>query len=229
MPRMKIPLSSHRAFTLIELLVVIAIIGILAALLLPALARAKARSQQALCLSNLKQINLGTLMYVHDNSDTIPAQTNSARPFVYFYKELVKSYVGLNSTSSPNDTLFICPAERIAPTFVLPSQNEFYEYDDYTFNGRMQGRKMTSIPHPVKTALVVEFPAVCGFSWHHPQPSDFMVYDILWNQHAVYNNALNNVSFVDGHVSYIKIYNDGKTISADYDPPASYDYRWSGD
>jgi prepilin-type N-terminal cleavage/methylation domain-containing protein/prepilin-type processing-associated H-X9-DG protein len=224
---MKKPLRFTKAFTLMELLVVIAIIGILAALLLPALAHAKERAKQAACLSNLKQVNLATLIYVHENLDTIPAQTNSARPFVYFYKELVKSYVGLNGTSSPADTLFICPAERATPTFALPSQSEFYDYDDYTFNGRLEGRKMGSIPHPVKTALVADFPAICGFSWHHPQPSDLTVYDILWNQHKVYNNALNNVSFVDGHISYIKIYNDGKTISADYDPPAGYDYQWS--
>jgi prepilin-type N-terminal cleavage/methylation domain-containing protein len=225
---MKKPLTSARAFTLMELLVVVAIIGILMGLLLPALSSAKARAKRTLCLNNLKQINLGTLMYVHDNSDTVPEQTSDEQPFVYFYKELIKSYVGLTGTSSPNDKVFDCPAERPAPTFVLPSQNVFYDFDDYTFNGRLEGRKATSIPHPVRTALVAEFPAVCGFSWHQPQPSSYMVYDILWNQHAVYNDAMNEVSFVDGHVSYIKIYNDGKTISADYNPPAAYDYQWSG-
>jgi prepilin-type N-terminal cleavage/methylation domain-containing protein/prepilin-type processing-associated H-X9-DG protein len=67
----------RRAFTLIELLVVIAIIAILAAILFPVFAQARAAARQTSCLSNVKQVGLGAMMYAQDYDETFPRMDNN--------------------------------------------------------------------------------------------------------------------------------------------------------
>ena len=251
---MKTTIQSNRAFTLIELLVVIAVMGILAALLLPALSAAKDRAKRTTCLNNLRQINLGIHMYCDDASDASPV---TGIPWIV-YKDLMKSYVGLNGRSSPQDTIFACPADTFYYDMIKDS-NGFYniwtnvfqgqheqarwDYSSYWFNGfnvhtndnpqraswlGIAGRKIASIKEPAKTVMAAESPAFYPYSWHQPKTP----ISLSPGENPMFNDAKDMVGFVDGHVRYIKIYHQempGNLFSCFFDPPGGYDYKWSGD
>ena len=104
-------LAPAAAFTLIELLVVIAIIGILAAMLLPVLAKAKDRTKTAVCSSNLRQIALGYHMYMLDNNYHLPTSDMLGKSGYRMVTDpmsmpyFLKDYCTLNH-------VWLCPAGR---------------------------------------------------------------------------------------------------------------------
>lgn len=117
------------AFTLIELLVVIAIIAILAAMLLPALAKAKMKAQATSCMNNLKQVGTATMMYIGDNSEKIPyglVRLDSGHDITW--DDLLNTYVGGslqlvngNFGASQDYYQLLIPVAKSSKTFRCPS------------------------------------------------------------------------------------------------------------
>lgn len=124
--------SLKAGFTLIELLVVIAIIAILAGLLLPALSRSKERGKSARCLSNLRQLAVGSTLYAHDNSDALPWQqrrhwitpANPVVPCNYTDPTasnfLENAYWFVSAYVERNDGMWQCPSAPVDTTIATP-------------------------------------------------------------------------------------------------------------
>jgi prepilin-type N-terminal cleavage/methylation domain-containing protein len=248
---------SRTAFTLVELLVVIAVIAILAALLLPAIMNSPRPAYGTYCLDNLRQISIAIRMYVDDwGHDASGSTNNFTSPFLNWtsYRTLTAPYLSIKHPPSPDDHMFACPKDTFyyalsskdPPVTQAPLHSQSnYLFTSYAYNAGMvttrpttnsdrtvtpgttnfngiAGTRMNSIPHPSRTVLMAEIPAFAPYSWHSPKKP-------LTEKNSKFNDSRNIVSFVDGHAANIKMYYNGQKLAWDYNPPAGYEYQWTGD
>jgi hypothetical protein len=226
-------------------------------MVIPPTQKSKGMAQRVVCLAQLRQINMGIHLYLEDQLNHSPGNTNAARsPFLSWtdYRPLIGDYVGVKHPPSPQDQIFSCPADKFyyalnsrePPIVNSPlHENSNHLFTSYAYNAGMvttrpttnsdgtitpgttnyygiAGRRMESIAHPSKTVLIAEIPAFAPYSWHTPKKP-------LSEQNSKFNGSRNVLSFVDGHAAYTRMYYDSQKVAWDYNPPAGYDYQWTGD
>ncbi len=135
-PPLAFPGGGGRGFTLIELLVVIAIIAILAAMLLPALSKAKARAHRISCLNNHKQLAIASTMYASDYNGHFTAPT-------WFPSELNKLPADSDRTGSDDDLSYLYPTYiRSLGSFTCPAARQHKVRSDYVITKPGTGEKV---------------------------------------------------------------------------------------
>ncbi len=210
----------RRGFTLIELLVVIAIIAILAAILFPVFARAREKARQSSCLSNVKQLTLGFMMYVQDYDEMFP----NAGYDTWWYGAV---YGGNSRPRDPNQNwpaeiypyvanrqIFRCPSLRKGDTNYVA--NAQLTSPGYFTTGDPASRPPLALGEIVKDCASVVLLADIGnyFTNYIPASMDWP-YGPLggeWYENppaydytpGLHHNGGSNMGFTDGHAKWVK-------------------------
>lgn len=196
-------LSNRPGFTLIELLVVIAIIAILAALLFPVFAKARAKAQQTVCLSNLKQLGLAILMYASDYDEMLPRDFSGPGGIhdpsenMEFNWNNIMPYV-------KNEQIFQCPVEPVGLAEDGSHHNSSYISRGWAgpflrdpFGNPIDYQEIWSlsgIPNTSGYAIAADYP-VKGAIWHPYFNTELNV-----DRKPVHSGGV-NVVFADGHAN----------------------------
>ncbi|MCX7799161.1 MAG: DUF1559 domain-containing protein [Fimbriimonadales bacterium] len=153
-------MRTSRAFTLIELLVVIAIIAILAAILFPVFAQARAKARQATCVSNMKQLGMGWIMYAGDYDDAWPMTSyftgQPAPNDIVFWQYAVEPYIKSGANTGTIDetgghlrrektSIFVCPEwKKKGPSVDESGNTNTYVTGNYPFQSYLPNFNITT-------------------------------------------------------------------------------------